>query len=112
VPGVQLSDSNPHLAIEALRPLVEQEMRRVTRHNIVARQSFSEPLTELMRKCTNQNLTAAEIIAELVVGRAWVLGAERCPDWVFQIVGLRVRVSGVRGPRSWAGAPGCGGCGC
>jgi hypothetical protein len=112
VPGVQLSDSNPHLAIEALRPLVEQEMRRVTRHNIVARQSFSEPLTELMRKCTNQNLTAAEIIAELVVGRAWVLGAERCPDWVFQIVGLRGRVSGVRGPRSWAGAPGCGGCGC
>jgi type I restriction enzyme R subunit len=57
---------NPHLAIEALRRLIEQEMRHVTRHNIVRRQSFSDRLIELMRKYTNQNLTAAEIIAELV----------------------------------------------
>jgi type I restriction enzyme, R subunit len=57
---------NPHLAIEALRRLVEQEMRQVTRHNIVAQQSFSERLAELMRKYTNLNLTTAEIIAELV----------------------------------------------
>jgi len=57
---------NPHLAIEALRRLVEQEMRRVTKHNVVAQQSFSERLAELMRKYTNQNLTAAQIIAELV----------------------------------------------
>jgi type I restriction enzyme R subunit len=57
---------NPHLAIEALRRLVEQEMRHVTKHNIVAQQSFSERLAELMRKYTNQNLTAAQIIAELV----------------------------------------------
>lgn len=57
---------NPHLAIEALRRLVEQEMRRVTKHNIVRQQSFSDRLIELMRKYTNQNLTAAEIIAELV----------------------------------------------
>jgi hypothetical protein len=52
---------NPHLAIEALRRLVEQEMRRVTKHNVVAQQSFSERLSELMRKYTNQNLTAAQI---------------------------------------------------
>jgi type I restriction enzyme, R subunit len=57
---------NPHLAIEALRRLIEQEMRHVTRHNVVAQQSFSERLAELMRKYTNQNLTAAQIIAELV----------------------------------------------
>jgi type I restriction enzyme R subunit len=60
------AQQNPHLAIEALRRLVEQEMRRVTRHNVVARSSFSERLEELMRKYTNQNLTAAQIIAELV----------------------------------------------
>lgn len=60
------SARNPHLAIEALRRLIEHEMRRVTRHNIVRRQSFSDRLIELMRKYTNQNLTAAEIIAELV----------------------------------------------
>lgn len=57
---------NPHLAIEALRRLIEQEMRRVTKHNVVAQQSFSERLAELMRKYTNQNLTAAQIIAEMV----------------------------------------------
>ena len=57
---------NPQLAIEALRRLVEQEMRRVTRHNMVRQQSFSDRLLELMRKYTNQQLTAAEIIAELV----------------------------------------------
>lgn len=57
---------HPALAIEALRRLVQQEMRKVTKHNIVRQQSFSDRLLELMRKYTNQNLTAAEIIAELV----------------------------------------------
>jgi type I restriction enzyme R subunit len=63
----QMQESRrPQLAIEALRQLVEQEMRRVTRHNIVRRQSFADRLLELMRKYTNQHLTAAEVIAELV----------------------------------------------
>ena len=57
---------NPQLTIEALRRLVEQEMRRVTRHNLLRQRSFSDRLLELMRKYTNQQLTAAEIIAELV----------------------------------------------
>jgi type I restriction enzyme R subunit len=57
---------NPALAIEALRRLVQQEMRKVTKHNIVRQESFSDRLLALMRKYTNQNLTAAEIIAELV----------------------------------------------
>ncbi len=57
---------NPHLAIEALRRLVEQEMRKVTKHNIVRQQSFSDRLAELMRRYTNQSLTAAQIIAEVV----------------------------------------------
>lgn len=38
---------NPHLAIEALRRLVEQEMRAVTKHNIVKQRSFAERLEEL-----------------------------------------------------------------
>jgi type I restriction enzyme R subunit len=46
--------------------LIEQEMRHVTRHNVVAQQAFSERLAELMRKYTNQNLTTSQIIAELV----------------------------------------------
>ena len=57
---------NPSLAIEALRRVIEQEMRAVTRHNIVRQTSFSERLADLMRRYTNQNLTAAQVIAELV----------------------------------------------
>ena len=57
---------NPHLAIEALRRLVEQEMRKVTRHNVVRQQSFSDRLVALMTRYTNQNLSAAQVIAELV----------------------------------------------
>lgn len=41
-------------------------MRKVTKHNVVRQQSFSDQLTDLMRRYTNQNLTAAQIIAELV----------------------------------------------
>src|SRR6266851_832075 len=57
---------NPHLAIEALRRLVELEMRKVTKHNVVRQQSFSDRLRRLMTQYTNQHLTAAQIIAELV----------------------------------------------
>jgi type I restriction enzyme R subunit len=57
---------NPHLAIEALRRLIEQEMRRVTRHNVVRQQSFSDRLVALMARYTNQSLSAAQVIAELV----------------------------------------------
>jgi type I restriction enzyme R subunit len=57
---------NPALAIEALRRVIEQEMRKITRHNIVKQASFSERLADLMRRYTNQNLSTAEIIAELV----------------------------------------------
>ena len=57
---------NPHLAIEALRRLVEQEMRTVTRHNVVRQQSFSDRLMALMTRYTNQTLSAAQVIAELV----------------------------------------------
>ncbi|GLW08731.1 DEAD/DEAH box helicase [Microtetraspora sp. NBRC 13810] len=57
---------HPQLAIEALRRLIEQEMRKVTKHNVVRQQSFSDRLIALMRKYTNQHLTAAQIIAELV----------------------------------------------
>ncbi|MGH3183763.1 MAG: type I restriction enzyme endonuclease domain-containing protein, partial [Streptosporangiaceae bacterium] len=57
---------HPHLAIEALRRLVEQQMRVTSRHNIVRQQSFSDRLLNLMTRYTNQHLTAAEVIAELV----------------------------------------------
>ena len=57
---------NPHLAIEALRNLVLSETRRVTGANGVRERQFSERVTELMNRYANQQLTAAEIIAELI----------------------------------------------
>jgi type I restriction enzyme R subunit len=73
---------NPTLAIEALRRLIESEMRLVTKHNIVKQTSFSERLADLMRKYTNQNLSAAQIIAELVaLAREVSADAERGSDF-------------------------------
>ncbi|MQA77060.1 MAG: HsdR family type I site-specific deoxyribonuclease [Streptosporangiales bacterium] len=57
---------NPHLAIEALRKLVIEESDKATRTNVVRQRAFSERVTELMNRYTNQQLTSAEVIAELV----------------------------------------------
>ena len=57
---------NPQLAIEALRALIADESRRSTRNNVIRQRAFSERITELMNKYTNQQLTSAEVIAELV----------------------------------------------
>lgn len=58
--------ANPHLAIEALRDLIASEAIKATGGNVIRQQAFSERLSELMRKYTNQQLTSAEVIAELV----------------------------------------------
>ncbi|MGH3852592.1 MAG: type I restriction endonuclease subunit R [Pseudonocardiaceae bacterium] len=57
---------NPHLAIEALRTLLNEESARATCGNVVRQRTFSERIIELMNKYTNQQLTAAEVIAELI----------------------------------------------
>jgi Type I site-specific restriction-modification system, R (restriction) subunit and related helicases len=62
----KLRASTTPLAIEALRRAIEQVMRRVTRHNVVRQETFSARLIELMNRYTNQHLTSAETIAELV----------------------------------------------
>lgn len=58
--------TNPHLAIEALRALLTAESAAVTRHNLVRQRAFSERIKELMLRYTNQQLTSAEVIAELI----------------------------------------------
>jgi type I restriction enzyme, R subunit len=60
------ASKTPNLAIEALRRAIEQQMRRITRHNVVRQETFSSRLIELMNRYTNQHLTSAEVIAELV----------------------------------------------
>lgn len=57
---------NPQLAIEALRKLLTEESARTTRNNLVRQRAFSDRINELMNRYTNQQLTSAEVIAELV----------------------------------------------
>lgn len=57
---------NPQLAIEALRDLLLEESAAVSRGNLVRERAFSARIAELMNKYTNQQLTSAEVIAELV----------------------------------------------
>lgn len=57
---------NPHLAIEALRALLAEEMGGAAKNNLVRQRAFSDRVSELMRKYTNQQLTSAEVIAELI----------------------------------------------
>ena len=61
-----LDARNPQLAIESLRSLVMEESKQATRNNEIRQRAFSERVLELMRKYTNQQLTSAEIIAELI----------------------------------------------
>ena len=61
-----LRAKNPHLAIEALRDLLTEEAGHVARANLVRQRAFSQRLTELMTKYTNQQLTSAEVIAALI----------------------------------------------
>jgi type I restriction enzyme R subunit len=58
--------SKAHLAIEALKASLLQQARESTRGNDVRSQLFSERIKDLMAKYTNQQLTAAEVIARLV----------------------------------------------
>ncbi|MEW1975381.1 type I restriction endonuclease subunit R [Microbacterium profundi] len=57
---------NPQLAIEALRAALIDESLAVSRGNLVRQRAFSERIAEIMFRYTNQQLTSAEVIAELV----------------------------------------------
>jgi type I restriction enzyme R subunit len=58
--------ANPHLAIEALRALLTEEMGVATSNNLVRQRAFSDRIADLMRKYTNRQITSAEVIAELI----------------------------------------------
>lgn len=49
-----------------MRDLLTEEATRATRNNLVRQRAFSERLKELMNRYTNQQLTSAEVIAELI----------------------------------------------
>jgi len=57
---------NPQLAIEALRAMLLEESATAARNNVVRQRAFSARIGELMTRYTNQQLTSAEVIAQLV----------------------------------------------
>jgi type I restriction enzyme R subunit len=59
------NSETPHLVTEALRRMIQQKMREVTRHNVVRNESFAERLDDLMKRYMLQQLTSAQVIAEL-----------------------------------------------
>jgi type I restriction enzyme R subunit len=59
------NSETPHRAVEALRRVIEGKMREVTKHNVVRHESFSERLNDLMKRYMLQQLTSAQVIAEL-----------------------------------------------
>lgn len=66
--GLRVEDikSNTEVAIEALRAKLQQGIREATGSNEVRSKMFSERIRDVMARYTNQQLTAAEVIAELV----------------------------------------------
>ncbi|WP_437585093.1 type I restriction endonuclease subunit R [Paramicrobacterium sp. CJ85] len=55
----------PQLAIEALRGMLVEQASVATLHNIVRQRAFSERITDLMVRYTNQQITAAQMFAAL-----------------------------------------------
>lgn len=58
--------NTPHLAIEALRAALTEDVRTLTGGNIVRERQFSERLAELTNRYINTQLTSAEVIEELL----------------------------------------------
>src|SRR5690606_23658008 len=59
------NSETPHLVTEALRRMIQQKMREVTKHNVVRNESFTERLNDLMKRYMLQQLTSAQVIAEV-----------------------------------------------
>lgn len=61
-----VNKEKPNLQMGLLRRLINDQIKSVSRTNIVQSRKFSEQLEEAINKYTNRSLTTAEIIAELV----------------------------------------------
>ncbi len=56
----------PNLQMGLLRRLIQDQIKTISRTNLVQSRKFSELLNEAINRYTNQSLSTAEIIAELV----------------------------------------------
>jgi type I restriction enzyme, R subunit len=55
-----------NVALELLKKLLNDELRTMTKKNLVASRSFADMLAETIRKYQNRTLEAAQVIAELL----------------------------------------------
>lgn len=55
-----------NVALELLKKLLNDELRTMTKKNLVMSRSFAEMLTETIRKYQNRTIEAAQVIAELL----------------------------------------------
>ena len=62
----ETDESKIALLIDGLRRSLQQEAREATGNNEIRSKQFSERIAELMNRYTNQQLTSAQIIAELI----------------------------------------------
>lgn len=60
------NNKHPQLAIEALRDMLLAESKAATAHNLTRRTMFSERISGLMVRYTNQQVTAAQVVNELL----------------------------------------------
>lgn len=60
------TEDKPNLQMGLLRRLLNDEIKTVSRKNVVQGRKFSEQLEEAVNRYTNRSLSTAEIIAELV----------------------------------------------
>lgn len=58
--------ARPNLAIEALRRMIERQIRSTHRNNVVKQRGFSEQLLQAMHRYTSRAISSAEVINELV----------------------------------------------
>ncbi len=58
--------TTPNLQIEVLRKMLRQEIRQVSKRNIVTGREFSEMLEESLRRYQNHTIDAAQVVLELV----------------------------------------------
>src|SRR5690606_33260101 len=55
-----------NLQLEAVRRLVENEVRVIGKRNVVAGKKFSEMLAAALNRYQNRSITAAQVMAEIV----------------------------------------------
>lgn len=76
-----LDSSLPHLRIEAIKQVLEKEIKLIAKHNILSKQKFADKLTATLNAYQNRSIDVAQVIAALVIlAQELAQEAERTDD--------------------------------